>query len=175
MDLEEINIALSDVPHNIIVYQDLISCTPSQLINALNNVIFFGYPGEEGHWTTLMMYPNDKRMIFFDPYGLYPDTEWPYLINPDHIIIKHKWLSKVIIPYFQQNGWILDVNRHDIQGYFDKTAPSECSKQIAENLCGELVVMRIINRQLDNDTFASMIEQYSPRQIVEIVNDLING
>jgi hypothetical protein len=60
MDLEEVDLALSNVPHQIIVYQDLISYPPSKLINALNNIIFFGYPGEEGHWTVLMMYPEDK-------------------------------------------------------------------------------------------------------------------
>jgi len=45
---------------------------------------------------------------------------------------------------FQREGWSLDVNRNDLQGYFDKTSPSECSKEIAENLCGELVVSRVV-------------------------------
>ena len=174
MDFDEINLALSNIPHQIIVYENLITYKPIELINALNNIIFFSYPGQEGHWTVLMMYPDDKHMVFFDPYGLRPDDEWPYLINPNHVIIKHKWLSKVIIPYFEQNGWMLDVNHHNIQGYFDSTARSECSKEMAENLCGELVVLRIIYHHLDNDTFAHMIKQYRPIQIVEIISDLIN-
>jgi hypothetical protein len=76
---------------------------------------------------------------------------------------------------FQQNGWSLDVNHHNIQGYFDSTARSECSKEMAENLCGELVVLRIIYRHLDNTEFAHMIKRYRPIQIVEMISDLINN
>lgn len=175
MSLEEVDMALQDIPHRIILYQNLINYTPKQLINNLNNIIFFGYPGEEGHWTCLLMYPDQHLLTFFDPYGLQPDDEWRYLYNPNHLIIKHKWLSKVIIPYFQHNGWTLDVNHHDIQGYFDTTAPTECSKQMAENLCGELVVLRVRYRDVDNDEFAHIIEQYTPRQIVHLIRTYING
>jgi hypothetical protein len=52
MDIDEINLAL------------------------FNNIIFFSYPGEEGHWTVLMMYPDQHRLVFFDPYGLRLSTKW---------------------------------------------------------------------------------------------------
>jgi len=174
MDAEEIDLALSGEQHKIINYPDLMNFEPDSLVNFQNIVLFFGYPGQEGHWTALMFHPTAHKLVFFDPYGLRLDDEWSYLINPEHLLPPTKILSEKILPYFQENGWEVDVNRNDIQGYFDNISKSSpVTEDIAQNLCGELVVLRIIYRYLSNNQFSSIIKRYSPQQIVDVITKII--
>ena len=173
MSQGEIDLCLLNYPHKIIPYQDLTNFTIDDLKNFQNNIIFFGYPGQEGHWTCLLFYPESMLVRFFDPYGFSPDEEWPFLINPEHLKPPHKILSEEIIPELISNGWTVNINKNDIQGYFDKVARSHCSRELAENLCGELVVLRIIYRVLDDNQFATMIKQQTPTEIVEVIKNLL--
>jgi tRNA(Ile)-lysidine synthase TilS/MesJ len=52
-------------------------------------------------------------------------------------------------------------------------ARSHCWRDLAENLCEELVVLRIIYRVLDDNQFATMIKQQTPTEIVEVIKNIL--
>jgi hypothetical protein len=51
-----------------------------RLVDNIFLIILFNYPDQIGHWT--LLYSGFNTIYFFDPYGLPPDAQWPYLENP---------------------------------------------------------------------------------------------
>jgi hypothetical protein len=171
MDNFEISKVLDkfNIQYRIIPYEKVDTIDPK----IPNWIILFYYPGSNiGHWTCMLFYPRSKRMLFFDPFAFKPDQQWDFIDNKLNFPKPKFLLSKMIIPKLQAQGWKLEVNKYNIQDKFIDRSKNV----ITENMCGELVVLRIIYRGMSSRDFYEYItKNFSASKIYKIISILNNG
>jgi hypothetical protein len=158
------------IPHSIISYDNVESIDPS----IPNWIILFTYPNASlGHWTALLFYPEKKKVLFFDPYGFMPDEQWNFIENPLNEDKPPMIFSKKVLPGLRKLGWRIENNHYNIQGHFTGSLPNS---NVAENMCGELVALRIIRRDMSSKQFYKyIIENYTPRKIYDLIKYIHDG
>jgi hypothetical protein len=135
------------------------------------NIILYYYPGYVGHWVLLAVDEIDKNLYFFDPYGYAPDTEWPRLRGWEKYEQPHYLLTKKFKEYI---GYHLDFNHYNIQGEFVKECLKKPCEYISENECGELVIYRLMYKDLDDHQFYMKCMETGPVKIFKTVKAIEN-
>jgi hypothetical protein len=149
-------------PFTIIFYHDI----PEKLIDGIN-VILFIYPNSDiGHWCFIDINKTRKKMYFFDPYGNVPDGQWPYLANPANMPVPEFKLSEYIKDAVEKQGYKFHRNAFNIQG-------SIRNGHIVDSSCGELVIFRIINKEMNDEDFYDLCRRLGGKKIFDIVNKLL--
>lgn len=123
----------------VVVYSDLESLTPSQILKMLPMAILYQQKKNVGHWTLLTKTP--EGIEFFDPYGYPVDTEFKMLEwkQPHYLAnILSKLADKVQINY----------NQYDFQ-----------SKMDGVNTCGRWILLRQWLSDMTIDQFKNAINK----------------
>ena len=145
----------------IIRYEELFNTKPADLLRR-DHIIFFGYPDNIGHWTAL--FNKGNKIEFFDPYGFYPDEQWKYIENKQHQKPPEKILSKLLEKLIQM-GYQVTYNPYNVQGYLVQHSFGPIEKELSRNECGELIILRLLLKQLSNREFYEYIKKLGPIQV----------
>lgn len=130
---------LLDGKTRVLKYEDLSHFdTVEDLLAPYGNAVIL-YPAKstvDGHWTCLFysVSPYGKRVVeFFDPYGYSPDKEFSQTT-----VKLPRFLARLLI----KTPYQVEYNNHRLQ---------RMSKNI--NTCGRHCVNRILNADMDIDTY----------------------
>jgi predicted secreted protein len=105
-------------------------------------------------------------MYFFDPYGNPPDSQWPFLVNPANMPAPEFKLSEYIKDAVEKHGYKFNRNSYNIQG-------SIRNGHIVDSECGELVILRIINKKMNDEDFYDLCMRLGGKKIFDIVKKLL--
>ena len=149
---------------NIILYTDLATVQDiKELFQKTNNVVIL-LPVDainDGHYITLLHYPDRNHLVVFDSYGLTVQMD----------ISKAKWLRRLdlriqqrlpdLLKMFQSQGGTIDVNDIEFQNNHYDVAT-----------CGKFSVARILYRHIvSNKDFHAFLKykNLSPDEIVSLM------
>jgi hypothetical protein len=110
IDLARILPKVTDQTWRIHIYFDL---TPDMELPYWT-MLLYQYPGQIGYWTLVKC--DNSLIYFFDPYGKPPDSQWPYLENPQHLPEPRHVLTEIIGRYVYQKGYRFRHNHYNIKG-----------------------------------------------------------
>jgi hypothetical protein len=147
------------IPAKVIQYRELPHWTNH--LDQLSLVIFFGFPGNIGHWCSL--WKDDGWYHFFDPYGGSPDSQWKFVYNKYKEKPPPKYLSKFL------SNKPVRYNPYNIQGYLVDHAIGPVSKYLAESECGELNILRLILKSWSDSLFFDLIKKMPAKDIYKII------
>jgi len=160
IDMKQVMNNITSQPYDIVKYSDLTKYINHQLPTFL--IILFNYPNQIGHWT--LLYTNNYSIYFFDPYGLPPDSQWPYLDNPANAPEPVHTLSHIIKQH-TNNGYNYSFNPLNIQGHLR-------NGDIRDSECGELVIFRVMYIDLSDYEFMSLCINIGGHQLFDLVSKL---
>jgi hypothetical protein len=159
IDLQSLVPKVTNKPFRILKYSDL---TIDHQFTYWT-ILLYQYPKQIGHWTLIK---NDgKTIYFFDPYGNPPDTQWPYLENPELLPEPYHVLSAIIREYVLKHGYEFRFNRFNIQGTIR-------NGDIRDSECGEIVVLRILYEDFSDAQFYSLCLKLGGHEIFKIVKEI---
>jgi hypothetical protein len=135
-------------------------------------IILYQYPKQIGHWVMVKCsqpkpdgYNNTGEIYFFDPYGNKVDSQWPYLVNPEHKPEPRHVLSEIIHKYTVGYGYKFTYNGYNIQGSLKDSS-------ISDSECGEICLLRIICDYMDDKEFYELCMKLGSYQIFNIIKYL---
>jgi hypothetical protein len=160
IDLNNILPMITDKPFDIIRYEELYPLNIPYW-----TIILFSYPNQIGHWCLLKHDEQNKELYFFDPYGAKPDTQWPYLENPNHLPEPRHKLSEIIHDFVTNKGYKFTWNPYNIQGTIR-------NGNIRDSECGEIVVLRIMNEDLSDYEFFELCKKLGAYKIFDIIKEV---
>lgn len=104
-----------------------------------NFILFYRFPETEiGHYITVILDKENRTIRHFDSYGLKPDEE----LHTTGFGEYSRLLNKA-----NQDGWLLDINREKLQRLKEHV-----------NTCGRWASLRVVFREMDNQTFAQLFK-----------------
>jgi hypothetical protein len=177
IDLQSLVPKVTNKPFRILKYSDL---TFDHQFTYWT-ILLYQYPKQIGHWTLIKCSSNvpeghcssnvteshcdGKSIYFFDPYGNPPDTQWPYLENPQLLPEPYHVLSAIIREYILKHGYEFRFNRFNIQGTIR-------NGDIRDSECGEIVVLRILYEDFTDAQFYSLCLKLGGHEIFKIVKEI---
>jgi hypothetical protein len=157
IDLKQVLPMITDEPFEIIRYEEL-----NPFYIPYWTIILFSYPNQIGHWCLLKHDKANKELYFFDPYGARPDTQWPYLKNPQYLPEPRHTLSEIIHEYVTNKHYKFTWNPYNIQGTIR-------NGNIRDSECGEIVALRIMYDFLDDYEFFELCQKLGAYKIFNII------
>ncbi|MCS7318132.1 MAG: hypothetical protein NZZ41_07515 [Candidatus Dojkabacteria bacterium] len=154
-----------DIPYRIIRYEELANIQP-QDIPKTNWILYFGYPGDLGHWT--LIYTKGKTVHFYDPYGIHPDGQWNKIYNTFNRDPPEHYLSK-LLHELRNMGYHTSYNHYDLQNYLIHHSIGKLEKKLSENECGEIVILRLLFKELNDKEFFEFAKNLHPDEIVKFI------
>jgi len=156
-----------NIPGHVILYREL----PDYLKkleedDTLSLIIFFGFPGNIGHWCALWI-DKDGYYHFFDPYGNPPDAQWQFVYNE----YKESRPAPILSNYLKFKKF--RYNPYNIQGYLIDKSFGPITKEIAESSCGELIILRLTLKDIPDKVFFELIKTMKPQDVYFITKEWI--
>jgi hypothetical protein len=127
-------------------------------------VLLYQYPRQIQHWVLIKVDDKKREIYFMDPYGKPPDTQWPYLENPEGLPEPKHVLSEIIQRYVLK-GYKYDWNTYNIQGTIR-------NGEIRDSECGEIVILRIVYHDLSDKDFYELCLRLGGYKIFDLVKKI---
>jgi hypothetical protein len=161
IDIRNILPRITNRPFTIIFYHDI----PHKLINDII-ILFINQGAEYGKWCFIDIDEETNKIYFFDPYGNPPDGQWPILHNPEQRPPPEFKLSQYIRDLVENKNFKFFSNRFNVQG-------SIRNGYIADSACGEIILFRIMKRNMTDSKFYELCQKLGAKKIFDIIKALI--
>lgn len=160
IDIKQVMSNITNEPFDVVKYIDLTKYLTKKLPTFL--IILFNYPEQIGHWC--LLYTGFNTIYFFDPYGLPPDAQWPYLENPLNMPEPMHILTDIINEHIK-HGYQFSFNPLNIQGHLR-------NGDIRDSECGELVIFRAMYIGLNDYEFMRLCMNIGGHQLFDLISKL---
>ena len=154
---------------NLITYPEIANYDNIEDLMGKDKAVIILYLTDEnyGHWTTVFLNPKEDTLIFFDSYGMKPDTEIKWIKNNPILKEYPKDPLTRLIKLMSDSKYKIDYNDHKLQ---------KTNNDIAT--CGRWVGIRLLMRNLTNEQFFELFKSYdnlTPDDIVTLLSYVVLG
>lgn len=142
----------------IVIYSDLNDFDSLDEVMGEHEACFLLYEFKKdfGHWTCLFKMKDGKTIEFFDPYGIFPDTELDWIPKNFRKISGQDYPLLTSLLYY--SPYNLTYNQHAFQ-----------KKGEGINTCGRWCALRLVFRELSLKGFVKLFKKTNGDDLVSIL------
>ena len=152
---------------NVVEYQDVINARDIDDVFKGQDAVILFYPNFQsggsvaGHYVSLLRHPESHTILFYDPYGLKPDTQKRFAGKQKDELYDER--ENTLIRHLLNSGWNVDYNEHVHQ-----------SKAQGVATCGRHSLNRILYKDLTNDQYNQLIRHATKKYGLGNIDDTVS-